>query len=97
MWLWGSAFVDILITASLCVLLKSRIVGFNASTDGVLQQLIKLAVETALYTSVCAFLGGMETTSSHFDALPNSRTSFAAVLSNAFNEESLMSNSSGAF
>ncbi|KAM0753932.1 hypothetical protein T439DRAFT_322819 [Meredithblackwellia eburnea MCA 4105] len=59
MWLWGCAFVDVLISASLCVLLSKRIVGFNQSTDNILRRLISLALQTASYTAVCALMGAI--------------------------------------
>ncbi|KAM0792163.1 hypothetical protein ACM66B_004860 [Microbotryomycetes sp. NB124-2] len=56
-WLWASAFVDVMITASLAFVLRSRIMNFNASTDSLLRRLIRLAVQTACYTAVLAVCG----------------------------------------
>ncbi|KAK4048720.1 hypothetical protein OIO90_005713 [Microbotryomycetes sp. JL221] len=56
-WLWASAFVDLMITVSLAVVLRSRIMHFNASTDTLLRRLIKLAVQTASYTAILATCG----------------------------------------
>ncbi|KAK4053680.1 hypothetical protein OIV83_001336 [Microbotryomycetes sp. JL201] len=56
-WLWASAFVDLMITISLAVVLRSRIMHFNASTDSLLRRLIRLAVQTASYTAVLAICG----------------------------------------
>lgn len=49
---------DVTISATLCVLLKSRVKGYNQNTDGVIYSLIKLSIETAAYTSLFATVGG---------------------------------------
>ena len=49
---------DITNTATLCVLLRSRVKGYNQNTDSVIKSLMLLAVETAAYTTVIAAIGG---------------------------------------
>lgn len=58
MWLMGAAVADITVTVCLIVSLRSRMAGFQASTDRMLKDLIYLALESASYTAVCAFIPG---------------------------------------
>lgn len=58
-WFWGSCLTDILNTASLCTLLRTKVVGFNSRTDGVLKSVMKLAVETASYTAFVALIAAI--------------------------------------
>lgn len=59
MWLLGSALADVVVTIFLIFSLRSRIAGFKASTDQMLRRLIFLAVESASYTAICAFIPAM--------------------------------------
>lgn len=56
--LWGSccAFVDLVITVSLLILLKGRIHGFSTRTDGMVRRLMHLAVVTGAPTTVFAIM-----------------------------------------
>ncbi|KAM0756481.1 hypothetical protein T439DRAFT_376662 [Meredithblackwellia eburnea MCA 4105] len=56
-WLCTSAAVDIAISTALGILLSGKVEGFRESTDNVLRKLVYLAVETASYTAISAFVG----------------------------------------
>ncbi|KAI5481615.1 hypothetical protein MNV49_002841 [Pseudohyphozyma bogoriensis] len=85
MWLWGSAFVDVLITVSLCVLLNKRIIGYNSSTDGVLRKIMRLAIETASYTAIAATIGAILSYAFPADSLnANSSAAFWLPLSSFY-------------
>ena len=58
MFLANTLFQDITNTVTLCVLLRMRVKGFGAETDGIVKAVMVLAVETASYTSVFALIGG---------------------------------------
>lgn len=58
-WLWSSAGVDILVTLGLCGTLSSHLVNFNTAHDRMLKQVMRLTLETASYTAVCALMGGI--------------------------------------
>ncbi|KAI5475078.1 hypothetical protein MNV49_001954 [Pseudohyphozyma bogoriensis] len=60
-WLYASASVDVINSATLCYLLKKRVANFNQRTDGVLRSLMKLAIETGSYTSIIALTGAVAT------------------------------------
>ena len=49
---------DLLNSATLCVLLWTRVKNFNDNSDGILKQMIALAIETAAYTTILAIAGG---------------------------------------
>ncbi|KAK4704207.1 hypothetical protein P7C70_g2008, partial [Phenoliferia sp. Uapishka_3] len=51
--------VDVTVTVALYLVVKDKMVGFNASTDTMISQLIRLSVETASYTSGTAVLGAL--------------------------------------
>lgn len=57
MWTWASAAVDMMNTTALVMLLKAKILGFNARTDGVIKRWIELAFVTVLPTTVLAVTG----------------------------------------
>ncbi|KAI5475503.1 hypothetical protein MNV49_001317 [Pseudohyphozyma bogoriensis] len=59
LWLMTSAFIDVVNSATLCYLLKKTVAGFNSRTDGVLNQMIKLAIETGSYTAIIAVIGAI--------------------------------------
>jgi len=56
-WLVLAAVTDVAISVLLVLVLRRRIAGFNASTDGRLRALSRLAVQSASYTALVAFLG----------------------------------------
>ncbi|KAI5475510.1 hypothetical protein MNV49_001324 [Pseudohyphozyma bogoriensis] len=56
-WLIASACVDVINSATLCYLLKKRVVGFSEKTDTMLRSLIKLTIETGSYTTIVALIG----------------------------------------
>lgn len=53
-WLYSCAGVDVIVTGILVVTLRRHITGFRENTDGVLKNLIYLAVSSASYTAICA-------------------------------------------
>ncbi|GAA5850973.1 hypothetical protein JCM8547_009143 [Rhodosporidiobolus lusitaniae] len=57
LWLWSSAAADLSITGALAATLRSRIAGFSAKTDGLLNRLIRIALRTAAYTAVISIAG----------------------------------------
>ncbi|KAK4050845.1 hypothetical protein OIV83_003267 [Microbotryomycetes sp. JL201] len=54
LWLVGGASADIVVTLCLVYILRSHMHGFNRTTDSIMRQLIKLAIETASYTTIFA-------------------------------------------
>lgn len=62
MWQWSSAFVDVSVSATLVILLKSHIASFNNNTDTVLRSLINLGIRTGAYTSLVAVAGAITAT-----------------------------------
>lgn len=84
LWLWPSAFADILISAALAQTLHRRIAGFNPHTDGVLWRLIVVALQTAALTSVVSIAGAAVST-----ALEKSDDVHASAAGFAFWRESL--------
>ncbi|KAK4050727.1 hypothetical protein OIO90_004949 [Microbotryomycetes sp. JL221] len=54
LWLVGGASADIVVTGCLVFILRKNIHGFNKNTDSIMRQLIKLAIETASYTTIFA-------------------------------------------
>lgn len=59
LWLWSSALVDVSVSVTLFMGLRSKRVGFNATTDSVLSRMIHIAVATASYTAVLAVVGAV--------------------------------------
>lgn len=59
MWTWASALVDLINTVTLVGLLKSKILGFNSKTDGVIRQWIQLTLVTGLPTTLIALIGAI--------------------------------------
>jgi di/tricarboxylate transporter len=57
MWSFCAAVVDLVITISLVLVLKSKIMGFSDRTDGVLKKLIQLTISTAVPTTIVAIVG----------------------------------------
>lgn len=54
-WMHCSTISDLMITITLCITLRKRIVGFNRNTDVLLGRLIQLSVESAAYTTILSF------------------------------------------
>lgn len=46
--------VDVSISVTLVLLLRGRVAGFNARTDGILRSLVQLAILTGLPTTILA-------------------------------------------
>lgn len=57
MWSFCAAVVDLIITISLVLVLKNKIMGFSDRTDGVLKKLIQLTISTAVPTTIVAIMG----------------------------------------
>jgi len=53
----SSAFVDTLISVTLCLTLHRNIKNFNRETDSILRALIRLSVQSALPTALMAITG----------------------------------------
>ncbi|KAL8277234.1 hypothetical protein RQP46_010407 [Phenoliferia psychrophenolica] len=58
-WSFVSAAVDIIITASLCLVLSGELRGFNRVTDDILKTIILLAMKTGALTSLVALSGAI--------------------------------------
>ncbi|KAL8278110.1 hypothetical protein RQP46_009434 [Phenoliferia psychrophenolica] len=77
-WLWASAFVDVVNSGTLCVLLRNRVAGFNSNTDGVIKELIRLnwspSFSSLFLTSFAIVLASLAVRLEHrFTGLPHSR------------------------
>ncbi|BGP49850.1 hypothetical protein JCM10450v2_005755 [Rhodotorula kratochvilovae] len=68
-WLVLAAATDVSISVLLVAVLRRRIAGFNASTDGRLRALCRLAIQSASYTAVVAVAAALLTYCSPSDNL----------------------------
>ncbi|BGP29561.1 hypothetical protein JCM10296v2_001300 [Rhodotorula toruloides] len=60
LWLWGSSFADMIVSAALAYTLTRRasgIAGFNSTTDSLVKRLVRVSLQTAAYTSVVSLVG----------------------------------------
>ncbi|BGP22354.1 proteophosphoglycan ppg4 [Rhodotorula toruloides] len=60
LWLWGSSFADLIISAALAYTLTHRasgIAGFNSTTDSLVKRLVRVSLQTAAYTSIISLVG----------------------------------------
>ncbi|BGP42889.1 hypothetical protein JCM10449v2_006903 [Rhodotorula kratochvilovae] len=58
-WLYASAVADLSISATCGYALRSRIAGFNETTDSLLRRLIFIAFRTASYTTIISIAGAI--------------------------------------
>ncbi|GAA5889399.1 hypothetical protein JCM8208_007864 [Rhodotorula glutinis] len=77
-WLVVAAVIDVAISILLILVLRRRIAGFNASTDGRLRALCRLALQSASYTALVAFMGFILTFATPFDNLLYACAPYAA-------------------
>ncbi|KAM0790846.1 hypothetical protein ACM66B_004690 [Microbotryomycetes sp. NB124-2] len=92
LWLVGGASADIVVTVCLVFILRSHMHGFNRTTDSIMRQLIKLAIETASYTTIFAICAAVLSFSfTDGSTLSNSALAFYLPLS-AFYVISLLVN-----
>ncbi|GAA6046655.1 hypothetical protein JCM3770_003099 [Rhodotorula araucariae] len=59
LWLYASAAADLSISAACGYALRSRIAGFNKTTDSLLRRLTFIALRTAAYTTIVSFAGAI--------------------------------------
>ncbi|ORY92650.1 concanavalin A-like lectin/glucanase domain-containing protein [Leucosporidium creatinivorum] len=57
-WMWCSFIVDVSISITMCILLSSRLAGFNERTDSALMSLMYLSIESAVPTAIVALVAG---------------------------------------
>ncbi|KPV72351.1 uncharacterized protein RHOBADRAFT_55830 [Rhodotorula graminis WP1] len=77
-WLVVAAVIDVAISVLLVLVLRRRIAGFNASTDGRLRALCRLALQSASYTALVAFMGFILTFATPFNNLLYACAPYAA-------------------
>lgn len=81
----SSAFTDVLISASLGLVLSREIRGFSRYTDNLLRKVIWISVRTAAYTSFFAVPGGEWV---HMTQTPRLTTLIPAILCLVYSEGS---------
>lgn len=82
--MWSTFIVDCVISVTMCILLSSRLAGFNAKTDSALLSLIYLSIESAVPTGIVSLAAGARGTGKR--ELGRSRQSSLSSLSSRRNQ-----------
>lgn len=58
-WFCLGAAIDLVLTATLIVCLRRSVLGFNPNTDGAIKRIMRVALQTASYTSLLSVTGAV--------------------------------------